>query len=149
SSDLLGLVLTLNPLTQLLAVIGALITVIYPFTKRFISTPQFVLGIAFAWGVPMAFAAQVGAVSRIGWLLFTAAIIWGVIYDTQYAMADRDDDLRIGVRSMAILVAVMDKTCVGAMQAMLLASLLLVGQSAELGAWYRGGLALAATLALY
>ena len=86
----LGLVLTLNRLTVLLAVAGAAITVVYPFTKRFLSTPQFVLGIAFAWGVPMAFAAQLGEVPRVGWLLFLAAVIWVIVYDTQYAMADRD-----------------------------------------------------------
>src|SRR5262249_58458357 len=99
----LGLVLTLNKLTVLLAIVGAAVSVVYPFTKRFFSAPQFVLGVAFAWGVPMAFAAELGMVPRLGWLLFLAAVIWVIVYDTEYAMADRDDDLRIGVRSTAIL----------------------------------------------
>ena len=97
----LGLVLTLNTLTITFAVAGAFITIIYPFTKRFLSTPQFVLGVAFSWGVPMAFAATAGDVPRVGWLLFLATVIWVVVYDTQYAMTDRPDDLKIGVRSTA------------------------------------------------
>ena len=109
----LGLVLTLNRLTVLLAVAGAAVTVVYPFTKRFLSAPQFVLGIAFAWGVPMAFAAELGEVPRVGWLLFLAAVIWVIVYDTQYAMADRDDDLRIGVRSTAILFGDLDRAFIG------------------------------------
>ena len=132
----LGLVLTLNALTVKLAVAGAAITVLYPFTKRFLSTPQFVLGVAFAWGVPMAFAASLGDVPRVGWLLFLAAVIWVVVYDTQYAMADRIDDLKIGVRSTAILFGELDRVFVGGLQLLLLARLVLVGRSANLGAWY-------------
>ncbi len=145
----LGLVLTMNRLTQGLAVIGALITILYPFSKRFIAFPQFVLGIAFAWGVPMAFAAQLGEVPRVGWLLFIATIIWGVIYDTEYAMADRADDLKIGVRSAAILFGDLDRLFVAALQLMFLAALIFIGQSAELGAWFLAGVALAASVFLY
>ena len=145
----LGLVLTMNRLTILFAIAGAAVTVVYPFTKRFLSTPQFVLGIAFAWGVPMAFAAEQAEVSRVGWLLFLAAVIWVVVYDTQYAMADRNDDLKIGVRSTAILFGDLDRVFVGGLQALLLASLYLVGRSAELGVWYYGGLGAAALFALY
>src|SRR5690606_16050401 len=83
----LGLVLTLNGLTVLLACIGAVLAVLYPFAKRFVSAPQFVLGLAFAWGVPMAFAASLGEVPRLGWLLYVTTIIWVVVYDTEYAMA--------------------------------------------------------------
>jgi len=144
-----GLVLTLNRLTQGLAVIGALITICYPFSKRFISFPQFVLGVAFAWGVPMAFAAQSGSVPRIGWLLFVTTIIWGVIYDTEYAMADRDEDLKIGVRSIAILFGDLDRMFVGALQLMFLGGLILVGQSTGLGPWFLAGVGAAATLFLY
>ncbi len=144
-----GLVLTMNRLTQGLAIIGALITIIYPFSKRFISFPQFVLGIAFAWGVPMAFAAQLGTVPRIGWLLFITTIIWGVIYDTEYAMADREDDLKIGVRSTAILFGDLDRVFVGVLQLMFLGALILVRRSAELGAWSIVGIALAAIFFLY
>ena len=145
----LGLVLNMNRLTLLFAAGGAAVTVVYPFTKRFLSTPQFVLGIAFAWGVPMAFAAQQGEVSRVGWLLFLAAVIWVVVYDTQYAMADRNDDLKIGVRSTAILFGDLDRLFIGGLQLLLMASLYLVGRSAELGIWYYGGLVAAALFGLY
>jgi len=145
----LGLVLTLNPQTVTFAVAGAVITVIYPFTKRFLSTPQFVLGVAFSWGVPMAFAATAGDVPRVGWLLFLAAMIWVVVYDTQYAMTDRDDDVKIGVRSTAILFGDLDRAFIVGLQSLFLATLVLVGRSADLGAWYYGGLGAAAALGLY
>ncbi|HEX5047519.1 MAG TPA: 4-hydroxybenzoate octaprenyltransferase [Gammaproteobacteria bacterium] len=145
----LGLVLTLNRLTIELAVAGAAITVVYPFAKRFFSAPQFLLGLAFAWGVPMAFAATQGAVPRVGWLLFLAAVIWVIVYDTQYAMADRDDDLKIGVRSTAILFGDLDRLLIAALQLLLFTTLVLVGRGAELGAWFYGGLAVAAVFALH
>jgi 4-hydroxybenzoate polyprenyltransferase len=145
----LGIALTLNRLTIVFACVGAAITIFYPFTKRFFVAPQFVLGIAFAWGVPMAFAAQMESVPRIGWLLFLAAIVWGVVYDTQYAMVDRDDDLRIGVKSTAIMVGEMDRAFIGSLQILLIVTLILVGQSAELGSWYYAGLVLASVLSAY
>ena len=131
-----GLVLTLNALTVLLACAGAAITIVYPFTKRFFSAPQSILGIAFAWGVPMAFAAQLEVVPRLGWLLFVAAVVWGVVYDTQYAMVDRDDDRKIGIKSTAILLGDMDRTFIAAMQLLLLITLMLVGLDIGLGVWY-------------
>jgi 4-hydroxybenzoate polyprenyltransferase len=145
----LGLVLTLNPLTVTFALAGAVITVIYPFTKRFLSTPQFVLGVAFSWGVPMAFAATADDVPRVGWLLFLAAMIWVVVYDTQYAMTDRDDDVKIGVRSTAILFGDLDRAFIVGLQSLFLATLVLVGRSADLGAWYYGGLGAAAAFGAY
>ena len=145
----LGLVLTMNRLTQTLAVIGATITIVYPFTKRLISFPQFVLGVAFAWGVPMAFAAQLATVPPIGWVMFAATIAWGVIYDTEYAMADRDDDLKIGVKSIAILLGGLDRAFVAAMQVVFIAALVWIGQSTGLGAWFFFGLAIAALLFFY
>ncbi len=145
----LGLVLTLNRLTQLLAIVGAVVTVVYPFAKRLVSAPQFVLGIAFSWGVPMAFAAQLGHVPREGWLLFIVTMIWVVIYDTEYAMVDRDDDLRLGVKSTAVLFGDLDRVFIGGFQLMFLAGLLLVGQSAELSTEYLAGLAPAGALMLY
>jgi 4-hydroxybenzoate polyprenyltransferase len=145
----LGLVMTLSPLTVWVAAGGAAVTVIYPFMKRFMSAPQFVLGIAFGWGVPMAYAAEVGNIPRIGWLLFLAAIIWVIVYDTEYAMVDREDDLRIGVRSTAILFGDMDRVFVAGLHGLLFLSLLLVGKGAELGRWYYGGLGLAFVFALY
>jgi 4-hydroxybenzoate polyprenyltransferase len=145
----LGLVLTLNSLTIGFAVAGAVITVIYPFTKRFLSTPQFVLGVAFSWGVPMAFAATANDVPRVGWLLFLATVIWVVVYDTQYAMTDRPDDIKIGVRSTAILFGDLDRAFITGLQILLLASLVLVGRSADLGVWYYGGLGAAGLFCLY
>jgi len=145
----LGLVLTLNRLTVTFAVAGAVLTVLYPFTKRFLSTPQFVLGVAFSWGVPMAFAATVGDVPRVGWLLFLATVIWVVVYDTQYAMTDRPDDVKIGVRSTAILFGELDRAFIAGLQVLLLASLVLVGRSAAMGPWYYGGLCAGALFCLY
>lgn len=145
----LGLVLTLNKLSVQLALVGALVTIIYPFCKRFISTPQFVLGIAFGWGVPMAFAAQLEHVPRLGWLVFLAAILWAIIYDTQYAMADRKDDLKVGIRSTAILFGDADRFIVGLLQLMLVLTLILIGQTAGLGLWYSASVAAAASMCLY
>jgi len=145
----LGLVLNLNKLTLTFALAGAFLTIVYPFTKRFLSTPQFVLGVAFSWGVPMAFAATAGDVPRVGWLLFLATVIWVVAYDTQYAMTDRPDDIKIGVRSTAILFGDLDRAFVAGLQALFLASLVLVGRSADMGAWYYGGIAAAGVFCLY
>jgi 4-hydroxybenzoate polyprenyltransferase len=145
----LGLVLNLNRLTLTFALAGAFLTIVYPFTKRFLSTPQFVLGIAFSWGVPMAFAATAGDVPRVGWLLFLATVIWVVAYDTQYAMTDRPDDVKLGVRSTAILFGDLDRAFVAGLQALFLASLVLVGRSAGMGPWYYGGLAAASVFCLY
>lgn len=145
----LALVLTMNRLTVMLAVIGAFITILYPFTKRFISFPQLVLGVAFSWGVPMAFAAQLGTVPPVGWAMFAMTIAWGVIYDTEYAMADRVDDLKIGVRSVAILLGDMDRLFVGVMQILFLAALVLIGQSVGRGAWFFVGTAIAALIFAY
>ena len=88
----IGLASMLNPLARLLAVVGGVLTVTYPFVKRYLSIPQFVLGAAFGWAVPMAFAAQTGGIPELAWLLFGTAVIWAVIYDTFYAMVDREDD---------------------------------------------------------
>ncbi len=145
----LGLVLTLNGLSVQLALVGALVTIVYPFCKRFISTPQFVLGIAFGWGVPMAFAAQVEHVPRLGWLVFLAAILWAIIYDTQYAMADREDDRKAGIRSTAILFGDADRFIVGLLQLMFILTLTLIGQTAGLGLWYLASVAGAAAFFLF
>ncbi len=143
------LVLLLNPLTQALAIVGAVLTLVYPFAKRFVSAPQFVLGIAFAWGVPMAFAAELGEVPRLGWLLFMVTMVWVVIYDTEYAMTDRPDDLKLGVKSTAILFGDLDRKFIGGLQLMLLLGLYLVGHSAGRGGWYVAGLGAAGIFMLY
>jgi len=145
----LGLVSVLNPLTQALAVVGAAVTIAYPFMKRLIAAPQFVLGIAFSWGVPMAFAAELGEIPRSGWLLFVVTIAWVVIYDTQYAMADRPDDIKLGVKSTAILFGDLDKAFISGLQFMLLLGLILVGRGAGRGGWYLAGVAAAGVFMLY
>ena len=143
----LYLVTRLDPLTVKLAFVGALLTVSYPFVKRFFPMPQLYLGISFGgWSVPMAFAAQTGVLPRVAWLLYIAAVIWAAIYDTIYAMIDREDDLKIGVKSSAILFADMDRLLIGVMQLMMLGALILVGRSMHYGPWYQGGVLAAALL---
>lgn len=135
----LALALTLNRLTLRLALIGAALTVTYPLMKRVFGLPQLYLGLAFGWAVPMAFAAQTGSVPRLGWLLLLAAILWAGVYDTIYAMVDRDDDLKIGVQSSAILFGDMDRAIIAVMQAMVLLALWLAGRTLHLGGcWYAG-----------
>lgn len=145
----LGLALTLNQLAQLLTLAGGVLVVTYPFFKRFFPLPQFYLGAAFTWGVPMAFAAQTAAVPRLGWVLFIAGLLWTMAYDTMYAMVDREDDKKLGVRSSAILFGDADRFIIGIMQLMSLLALWLVGRAMELGLWYGLGLAIAAMFALY
>ena len=142
----LMLALQLNRFTLLFAVAGAFLAVTYPFIKRFLSIPQLYLGLSFGWGIPMAFAAQREAVPRVAWLLFVANILWVTVYDTIYAMVDRDDDLKIGVRSTAILFGDADRHIIAILQVMTLAALLLVGRRLHLGAWYLAGLVAGAAL---
>lgn len=132
----IGLATMLNGPARLLAVIGAGLTIAYPFVKRYLSIPQFVLGAAFGWGVPMAFAAQTGSTPELAWLVFGTAMIWAVIYDTFYAMVDREDDKKIGVKSTAILFGEVDLFVIAGLQVTMLIALLLVGLRAELGFWY-------------
>lgn len=145
----LGLALTLNHLTKLLALVGGVLVVTYPFLKRFFPLPQFYLGAAFTWSTPMAFAAQTGAVPRLAWLLFLAGLLWTMAYDTMYAMVDREDDRKLGVRSSAILFGDADRFIIGVMQLMSLYALWLAGRELRLGFWYGLGLAGAAAFALY
>jgi 4-hydroxybenzoate polyprenyltransferase len=144
-----GLVFTLNPLAQLLAVAGALLAITYPFMKRVFPLPQFYLGAAFGIAVPMAFAAQTGEVSRLGWVLFLATLVWAGVYDTLYAMVDREDDMKLGIKSTAILFADADRFIVGVMQLMVLGALYLVGRDLEFGNWYWAGLVAGALLFIW
>src|ERR1700742_3582975 len=137
----LFLVTFLDLLTIKLAFIGAALTVSYPFVKRVFPMPQLYLGISFGgWSVPMAFAAETGHLPRLAWVLYLAAVIWAAVYDTIYAMIDRDDDLKVGVKSSAILFADMDKLLIFVMQAMMIFALVLAGQNMRFGAWYYAGL---------
>ena len=130
----------LDPLTIKLACVGAALTVSYPFLKRFFPMPQLYLGISFGgWSVLMGFAAQTGVLPRVAWVLYIAAVIWAAVYDTIYAMVDREDDLKIGVKSSAILFADMDRFLIGVMQPMMLYALVLVGRNMQFGNWYYSG----------
>lgn len=144
-----GLVALLNPLAQLLAVVGAVLIIVYPFIKRIISVPQLVLGAAFAWAIPLAFAAQTEAIPEIAWLLFAVTVIWAVIYDTMYAMVDREDDLNIGIKSTAILFGDADRFIIGALQVLMLMGLLMLGARLSFSAWYYAGVAAAAGFMVY
>ncbi|MGL6160971.1 4-hydroxybenzoate octaprenyltransferase [Microbulbifer sp.] len=143
------LVLTTNRLTILMSLPALALAFCYPFAKRYTHLPQVVLGAAFSMGIPMAFAGATGEVPPTAWLLVTANLLWTVCYDTFYAMVDRDDDLRVGVKSTAILFGDMDRTMTGALQLMVLFALLLVGHRFELGTAYQFGLAVAAGLFAY
>jgi 4-hydroxybenzoate polyprenyltransferase len=145
----LGLALQLNKLTLLLAVAGAALAVSYPFIKRFLSVPQLYLGITFGWGIPMAFAAQLERVPRVAWLLLLANVLWVTVYDTIYAMVDRDDDVKIGVRSTAILFGDSDRHIIAALQVMTLLALYLIGGIMRMGPWYYGGLIAGALFFVY
>jgi 4-hydroxybenzoate polyprenyltransferase len=136
----LVLALQLNKMTLLLAVVGAFLAVSYPFVKRFLSVPQLYLGVTFGWGIPMAFAAQLERVPRVAWLLLIANMLWVTVYDTIYAMVDRDDDIKVGVRSTAILFGDSDRHVIAALQGMTLLSLYLAGRMLRMGGWYYAGL---------
>ena len=142
-----ALVLTMNRLTILLSFIGAGLAISYPFMKRWTHLPQFYLGAAFGWGVPMAYAAQTGSVPIDAWILFAATLCWAVAYDTIYAMMDRDDDLRIGVKSTAILFGRADRAMVALFHILTLMLLAWEGMRAGLGRTYFVGLLLAVVLA--
>ena len=127
------LVLTMNPLTIKLSVIGVGLAFIYPFMKRFTHLPQLFLGLAFSWAIPMAWAAQTNELPSVVWFLFIINALWTIAYDTQYAMVDRDDDLKIGIKSTAILFGRFDKLIVGFLQLVTLAMLIALGMNYQLG----------------
>lgn len=143
------LVLLMNRLTILLAVPAALLAGSYPFMKRYTYLPQAYLGVAYGWGVPMAFAAQTGTVPQAAWLIFFATVVWALAYDTMYAITDRADDLKIGVKSSAILFGRFDRLIIGLLQLLVLALLVLAGLSFSLGSYYYLGLAAASVFFIY
>ncbi len=145
----IGLATMLNRPAQLLAIVAAGLTLAYPFIKRFVSIPQFILGAAFGWAVPMVFAAQTGTVPQLAWVVFGAALIWAIIYDTYYAMVDREDDRKLGVKSTALLFGDADLFVLGGLQLIMLLALVFVGLRAELGFWYYLSVAIAAGLMAY
>ena len=144
-----GLVLFLNAKTIAYSFVAVGLAAWYPFTKRFTHWPQLFLGLAFGWAVPMAFTAIQGQVPPVAWLLFTATVVWALVYDTMYAMVDREDDLQIGVKSTAVLFGAYDKAMVGLLQAVVVGALAGVGWLAGLGPVYFVGLILAAGFFVY
>lgn len=134
------LVLLTNTLTILMSFGGLALAFVYPFMKRYTHLPQVVLGAAFGWAIPMAFTAVQEQLPLTAWLLYAAKILWTVAYDTQYAMVDRDDDLKIGVKSTAVLFGQHDKLIIGLLQLAALVILIWVGQLEQMGLWFHLGL---------
>jgi len=143
------LILPLNNLTLLLSFPAVFLAASYPFTKRFLAIPQAYLGIAFGFGIPMAFAAQLGEVPPVAWLLLVANVFWAIAYDTEYAMVDRDDDIHLGIHSAALLFGSYDVAAVMACYAITLVLLAWAGLMIDAGVLYFAGLILAAGIALY
>lgn len=144
-----ALVLFLNRTTILMSFAAVALAATYPFMKRYTHLPQVVLGAAFGWAVPMAFTALRDSVPVEGWALFAATLIWAVIYDTMYAMVDREDDLKVGIKSTAILFGRLDRLIIGLLQVIMLGLLAWVGAAAGRGLWFYAGLAVAAGLFAY
>ena len=144
-----ALVLLMNELTIMLSIVGIALAASYPFMKRYHYLPQVHLGAAFGWAAPMAYAAQSGETNEITWLIFLATILWATAYDTMYAMVDYDDDIKIGVKSTAVLFGNQDKLIIGIIQVLLILNLIMIGQRAELTGFYYLGVAGAAVLAAW
>lgn len=143
------LVLTLNKMTIQLSVIGLLLACIYPFVKRFSHFPQIVLGAAFGWSIPMAYAAVSESLPSLCWMLFLVNIIWSIIYDTQYSMIDRNHDIRIGVKSTAIIFANFDKLIIGILQLAMVLMLFYIGRQLNLSLFYFASLVAVGGLFIY
>ena len=143
------LILPLNALTRQLSVAALIIAGTYPYFKRFFAIPQAYLGIAFGFGIPMAFAAILDMVPTVAWVLLIGNVFWAVAYDTEYAMVDRDDDLKIGIKTSAITFGRYDVAAIMVCYAVHLLLLLWVGFQMGMGHWFLGGLVIAAGIAVY
>ncbi|RSD31014.1 4-hydroxybenzoate octaprenyltransferase [Vibrio pectenicida] len=143
------LVMTMNTLTIKLSFIALLLAFIYPFMKRYTHFPQLFLGLAFSWSIPMAWAAQANELPVMVWYIFSINVVWTIAYDTQYAMVDRDDDLKIGIKSTAILLGHFDKLMIGLLQLITMAMLIALGWWYELGISYCLGLVVAGGLFIF
>jgi 4-hydroxybenzoate polyprenyltransferase len=143
------LVLTTNTLTVQLSFVAIILAGTYPFLKRHTYLPQFFLGLTFGWSIPMAFAATTNSIPKIAWLLLIANILWVVVYDTIYAMIDREDDLKIGIKSTAILFDDADRFIIGLIQSLVLIALIVIGQQASLNTIYYFSLIIGGCLFLY
>jgi 4-hydroxybenzoate polyprenyltransferase len=144
-----SLVLLLNTFTILLSFGGAFLAASYPFMKRYTQLPQAYLGIAFGWAVPMSFSAQINAIPTVGWLMYIAVILWALVYDTMYAMVDKEDDLKIGVKSTAILFGDYDRHIMAVLQIIILSLLVIIGIMQHSGLAYYIGVLCAAGLSIY
>jgi len=144
-----GLVLLMNLYTILLSFVGAFLAASYPFMKRYTHLPQAYLGMAFGWAVPMAFAAQTNTIPPAAWVMYLAVLLWALVYDTMYAMVDKDDDLKIGVKSTAILFGDYDRHIMAGLQLVILGLLAVVGQMSQLHGPFYLGLLVAAGLSAY
>ena len=144
-----GLVLLMNKLTIYMSFVGIALAASYPFMKRFHYMPQVHLGAAFGWSAPMAFTAQANEITPVTWLLFMATVLWATVYDTMYAMADRDDDLKIGVKSTAILFGEADRLIIAGLQLLLIVNLIFIGQQSKLGMFYYLSLLIGVALMIY
>lgn len=143
------LLIPMNPLTWMLAVVAAFIAASYPYTKRFLALPQAYLGIAFGFGIPMAYAAVTGTVPAAAWVMLLANVFWALAYDTEYAMVDRDDDIRLGIKTAALTFGRFDVIGVMICYAMTLALLAVVGAMESMGTWYFVGLFTAGLVSVY
>ena len=144
-----ALVLLLNTLTIMLSVVGVFLAGSYPFMKRYTHLPQAYLGIAFGWAVPMAFAAQSGSIPPVAWLMYLTTLLWALVYDTMYAMVDKEDDLKIGVKSTAILFGDKEREIMAGLQIIILGLLVTIGVMENLGWVYYLGVLVAAGLSIY
>ena len=143
------LVLQLNLMTIMLSFVAAFLAASYPFMKRYTNLPQAYLGIAFGFAVPMSFSAQTNTVPMVAWIMYLAVMLWALVYDTMYAMVDKEDDLKIGVKSTAILFGDKDREIMAGLQLVIIALLIVIGHSQQLGAFYYVGVAIAFGLSVY
>ncbi|MCX7097454.1 MAG: 4-hydroxybenzoate octaprenyltransferase [Methylococcales bacterium] len=144
-----ALVLQLNIYTILLSFVAAFLAASYPFMKRYTQLPQAYLGIAFGWAVPMSFSAQLNQIPPVAWVMYLAVVLWALVYDTMYAMVDKDDDLKIGIKSTAILFGEYDRHIMAVLQIVILGLLIIVGQMRQLSWPYYAGLIVAAGFFVY
>ena len=144
-----GLVLTLNYYTIALSFVAAFLAGSYPFMKRYTHLPQAYLGIAFGWAVPMSFSAQTNQIPDVAWVMYLAVVLWALVYDTMYAMVDKEDDLKIGVKSTAILFGAYDRQIMATLQMVIIALLVVVGLMQQLNWPYYIGVVVATCLSVY
>lgn len=143
------LVLQLNLMTIMLSFVAAFLAGSYPFMKRYTNLPQAYLGIAFGFAVPMSFSAQTNAIPLVAWIMYLAVMLWALVYDTMYAMVDKEDDLKIGIKSTAILFGDKDREIMAGLQLIIITLLVVIGQMQQLGAFYYAGVVVAFSLSVY